>query len=380
MGAIRIGGLALVVACVASAILPGSAGAQGKPASDDNTGFIGIPQYTSSETGIPFFSPTNASTVDRAIRALREAAANCDRVAYDLAVENFKGSASYPAFGGPQGSRDMENMWSAMDKFPPFPKACTDPSDIIRKAIDNFFHMYFVAGVNVPLGVNSAVTGVDTFFGAGAYQIDNRSSTSGNATAFAGMRARAQTAMWEPTITSPFQSLSAFVETGIQTAFGAQSSLQTFQNVSGTPQAFGSNTISENLQIPILVGVTAPIVPGSAGKPAVLFDLYGGITLDSWTQTLQGRESGAPGGPGFFGQNRRFTVDPTVGVGVRVPVGDVGGLPGLTVGVNAELQFRPGGVVTAPSANFPSETYYGTVNPTAHMAIMARIGIPFGGR
>jgi hypothetical protein len=75
LGAIRIGGLALVVACVASAILPGSAGAQGKPASGDNTGFIGIPEYTSSETGIPFFSPTNASTVDRAIRALREAAA-----------------------------------------------------------------------------------------------------------------------------------------------------------------------------------------------------------------------------------------------------------------------------------------------------------------
>ena len=49
------------------------------------------------------------------------------------------------------------------------------------------------------------------------------------------------------------------------------------------------------------------------------------------------------------------------------------------IGVNAEVQFRPGSVVTATSANFPSETYYGTVNPTANMANMGRIGIPFGG-
>ena len=168
-----------------------------------------------------------------------------------------------------------------------------------------------------------------------------------------------------------------FVEAGVQSSFGAQSFIQPFGGVSTTPQGFGSNTVKENFQVPILIGVGLPIT--SPGQTPIVLDLYGGITLDSWTQTLQGRESGAPGGLGFFGQNQRFTVDPTVGVGVRVPVGDIGfGLP-IIFGVNAEVQFRPGGVVTAPSANFPSETYYGTVNPTANMAIMGRIGIPFGG-
>ena len=68
------------------------------------------------------------------------------------------------------------------------------------------------------------------------------------------------------------------------------------------------------------------------------------------------------------------------GVGVRLPIGDPGvGVP-VILGLNAEFQFRPGSVVTAPSQNFPSETYYGTLNPTTNMLLMARIGIPLGGR
>jgi hypothetical protein len=397
--AIRIRLLALVVVCVASAMLAGPAGAQGEP---DSIGFIGIPEYTSSETGIPFFDPSNAQLADKATADMRDAAAKCDKKAYDAALETLnsririiasKAGGLYPP---PKERRDAASLQEVIDRRPHFPKDCLPPD--LRRAVDEVLHTYFFIGANVPLGVSSAVTGVgsvatggDTFFGAGANQVDNRSSTSGNATPFAGLRFHAQATfddlleersrnrLIEPS--SPFNSLKVFVETGVQTAFGAQSSLQTFQSVGGTPQAFGSSTINENLQIPILAGVTTPIVPGGAGKPAVLFDLYGGITRDSWTQTLQGRESGAPGGPGFFAQNRRFTVDPTIGVGVRVPVGDIGvGIPGIIVGVNAELQFRPGSVVTTPSANFPSETYYGTVNPTANMAIMARIGIPLGGR
>jgi hypothetical protein len=494
--------LALVVGCVASSILAGPAGAQGKP---DSTGFIGIPEYTSSETGIPFFVSSNANRVDTAFRDMRTAIAKCNRRAYDDA-ENGLFVTGPSSADDPTASRqvlvlrlqrDDTSMREARGKAPPYPVDCTPPkgtrlgatgnstdvrvigsipqytstetgisfyfngyrdlvdsafkrmreaiqncdrnayqialhniadqlgkggNDLQSKADDQFltdavnqapffpepcglrstgskfgyFELVAIGGGMIPLNGAGAVTGVDTFFGSGAYQIDNRSSTAANATAFGGLRARALTspgwmkelaaeetdrsAMCQALCVKPFDSFRLFAETGIQTAFGAQSSLQTFQNVSGTPQAFGSSTINENLQIPILVGVTVPIVPGGAGKPAVSFDLYGGITLDSWTQTLQGRESGAPGGPGFFGQNRRFTVDPTIGVGVRVPVGDFAGLPGITVGVNAELQFRPGSVVTAPSTNFPSETYYGTVNPTANMAIMGRVGIPFSGR
>jgi len=51
---------------------------------------------------------------------------------------------------------------------------------------------------------------------------------------------------------------------------------------------------------------------------------------------------------------------------------------GFLVGFNAELQFRPGSVVTAQSANFPSETYYSTVDPRTNLLLMARIGWSFG--
>jgi hypothetical protein len=41
-----------------------------------------------------------------------------------------------------------------------------------------------------------------------------------------------------------------------------------------------------------------------------------------------------------------------------------------------ESQYR--GPVPARSANFPSETYYGTVDPRANMLIMGRVGFAFG--
>jgi hypothetical protein len=381
--------LALVFACVASSLLSGLATAQGK---SDSTGFAGVPENVSTETGIPFFSKDNADEVDSTFKRLRDAAKVCDRERYDRIYNEFQivihQSLSLGKESKERRQRDATNMELAREQFPPFPKNCVPPE--VRQAVIDFLNIWFFfgAGTNVPLGYKTAVSGVDTFFGPGAYLVEDRSSSTGNATGFGSLRLRVETgsafltqlAVCDTDSPGTFGSLRFFLEGGIQSAFGAQSSLQAFQGLSGTPQAFGSNTINENFQIPIMAGVTAPVGSAGAGKPAVLLDLYGGITLDSWTQTLQGRESGAPGGPGFFAQNRRFTVDPTVGVGMRVPVGDIGGLPGVVVGVNAEFQFRPGSVVTAPSANFPSETYYGTLNPAANMAIMARIGIPLGGR
>ena len=94
-------------------------------------------------------------------------------------------------------------------------------------------------------------------------------------------------------------------------------------------------------------------------------------------QVLQGGEANAPGQQGFYAENRRFTADPTVGLGFRMPVGTLGdGLP-ILFGLNAELQFRPGSTVTAISNNF-AVTYVGTTDPHANLAIMARLGIAFG--
>jgi hypothetical protein len=136
--------------------------------------------------------------------------------------------------------------------------------------------------------------------------------------------------------------------------------------------------VTENLQIPLLVGFSLPITEITPATPLHL-DVYGGITLDSWTQMLQGAEAGAQaGGPGFFSQVQRFTVDPTVGAGVRMPM-SVGssGFP-LILRAGAEFQFRPGGVVMAQSGQFGSQTYWGTVNPRVDAAFVGGIGIPFG--
>jgi hypothetical protein len=171
---------------------------------------------------------------------------------------------------------------------------------------------------------------------------------------------------------------SVFFETGIQSGFGAQSFLQSFANGATTAGEFGSNTVREYWQVPLLIGVTLPMADRSTG-PAALIDLYGGFTIDSWNQILQGAEANAPGQQGFYSENRHITFDPTIGIGFRMPVGSLdAGLP-IFVGLNAELQFRPGSSVQALSSTFPV-TYYGTVDPCANLAVMARIGIAFGSR
>jgi hypothetical protein len=235
--------------------------------------------------------------------------------------------------------------------------------------------VYAVGGGLIPFGTNGKVTGVDQTFGPGNFLISNQSGGASSATPLFGARVHVPL-LWKM-YDEQHLALSVFFETGIQSGFAAQSFTQPFQNTSATAQDFGSSIVQEYLQIPILLGLTIPIVERSTG-PGILLDFYGGITLDSWAHILQGGEASVPGPPGFFGKNRRLDADPTVGVGMRMPVGDIANLP-VILGINAEMQFRPGSVVAANSPNFPV-TYYGTVDPQANLAIMARIGIAFGGR
>jgi hypothetical protein len=255
----------------------------------------------------------------------------------------------------------------------------------------------------VPLNGSGAVTGVDTFFGAGNFLISNSpNNASSSAVPMVGVRARAnvldlgnsglfldagflgdvirgKNTSSPPSSTPRGPGVGVFVESGIQSSFGAQSFIQSFSGVSTTPQGFGSNTVKENFQIPILIGVGVPI--SGSGSTPVFLDLYGGITLSNSTQTLQGGEVGAPNGRGFFAESKRTTVDPTLGTGVRAVITDFSGgaLPPLIIGANAEFSFRSGNVVQAQSPNFPSQSYYGTVDPRANATFTVRVGIPFGG-
>lgn len=362
-------------------------------------GFVGIPEHTSKETGIPFFSKNRADKVDAGIAGARQAVADCNRAAYDSWNGRYRSALNEEVHFAPyepgnsiaraQDSKDIDNVWRGLnDNFPAYPDPCR-PQSAANDAPLGPWTAVLIGGGTVALNSSGYVTGVDTFFGSGNFLIDNRSNgASSSAVLLLGARIRHT---WGDPLGGPIardryerkepnysNRVSFFVESGVQTSFGAQSFLQPFGGVSGVPQGFGSNTVKENFQIPILIGVGLPLT--GPGQPPVFLDLYGGITLDSWSQTLQGREAGAPGGAGFFNQNNRFTVDPTIGAGVRMVVDDLkgSGFPALVVGVGAELSFRQGSVVQAQSSNFPSESYYGTVGPQANLSFMARIGIPFG--
>jgi hypothetical protein len=236
--------------------------------------------------------------------------------------------------------------------------------------------IYAVGGGLVPFGLSNTATGVDA---TSAPPLSIASATGGSQTPTPLLGARAHVPLFWHGTDEQDLSFGLFFEAGIQTGFGVQSAMMVFQDVSSSAGDFGSQTIRENIQIPLLLGVSLPVDKGPSGAPSLLFDVYGGITLDSWTQTLQGAESNAPGQPGFFGQNRNFTTDPTIGIGLRAPVGNLSDDLPLFFGANAELQFRPGSVVSAASQNFPV-TYYGTINPYTNLALMLRLGIAFGGR
>jgi hypothetical protein len=238
--------------------------------------------------------------------------------------------------------------------------------------------LYAVGGGFVPLGVTNTVTGVDAT-DAPPLSIANAAGGTKATTPPPVLGMRAHVPLFWHMSGEQGPLFGFFFETGIQTSFGVQSAMLAFQDVSDSAAGFGSQTIRENFQVPLLLGASLPLDTNSSGAPGIFLDVYGGVTLDSWTQTLQGAEANAPGGPGFFGQNRRFTPDPTVGVGLRGPVGNLSDDLPLFFGVNAELQFRPGSVVTASSQNFPV-IYYGTVNPYANLALMARVGVAFGRR
>jgi len=399
-------GIALTAILAASLALVGTVGAQPQPASaPGDVGFLGIPQNTSAETGIPFYFGANARLADRAMSDMRAAIAKCDRGAYNEARSSLihvmantaevvrvpgETDAEFRRRYNNQSDRDAASLQEVANRAPPFPANCAPPAIGYNPGP---FSVYLIGGGLVPLSGTGAVTGVDTFFGPGAFLIDNKQGGASSAVPMAGTRVRL-TAQWNSFIERQLDqstSLNAgyvgsrgpqvFIETGFQTAFGAQSFIQTFSGVSATPQGFGSNTVKENFQVPILIGVGVPVA--SPGQTPVFLDGYGGVTISNSTQTLQGREAGAPAGSGFFAAQTLTTVDPTVGVGLRAVFNNqsVGGvaLPPLIIGANAELSFRPGSVVQAQSPNFPSESYYGTVDRRTMAVFMIRVGIPFGG-
>jgi hypothetical protein len=235
--------------------------------------------------------------------------------------------------------------------------------------------LYLIGGAFIPSARSGSVNAFDAT-GPGGLPTFGQSGGSSSAKVLLG--ARVHVPMLWYMRDEQHLGFNVFFETGLQSGLGQESFNQSFQNTSLTAGDFGTSTVREYFQIPLLVGVTLPFAERS-GSPRALFDLYGGVTLDSWSQVLQGFEANAPGQQGFYEENRRFTFDPTVGLGLRVPVGSIEpGLP-LFFGLNAELQFRPGSTTSAISNNF-AVSYFGSVDPQANLLVLVRFGLAFGGR
>jgi hypothetical protein len=355
--------------------------------------YVGVPQHPSTETGVGFYFAADAQAVDRIARSMADAAARCDRAAYDQAQASgatLKANIQLAAQRTPnqyeplQYRKDAEAVGAALDKAPRLSPSCTatvTPSGAPTgtamggpplKDYGAFgpIQVYAVGGVLAPIGGVGTVTGVEV---AGRGNVTNVTGGTAAAVGMAGGRVRGELPFARESDTP-----SAFIEVGVQSSFGTQSFIQTFGQIGPRAQGYGSSTVVENLQVPLLAGISLPFTEITGAAPVYL-DLYGGVTLDSWTQTLQGAEAGAQaGGPGFFSQTQRFTVDPTVGAGFRVPLSPGAiGFP-MILRANAEFQFRPGGVVMAQSGQFGSQTYWGTVNPIVNGVFFAGVGIPFG--
>jgi hypothetical protein len=342
-------------------------------ASGNDFGFIGIPDYTSSETGIPFFYQNDAQLVDSAFQKMRDAASKCDRNAYEAALDSLRAQVSFYQSESPtlvtaeqrltyeKSQRDMAALGDAILKRPPFPANCG--SQISIPAVTTLL----TAGGFFAGAVVGDVGSVDMTPGPGAFLLSNPAfgGSVNPIVPVVGARAQVRGFLWYNGL------FVTFGEVGVQSAFGAQTFNQGFCCQNTVPQGGGSNTITENFQVPILVGVSTPIVSAGAVTPTPIFlDVVGGMTLDSWTHTLSGREASIPNGIGFFGQNNRFTVDPTVGVGVHTLFNR------LLVGVRAEVQFRPGSAVAAQSNNF-KQTYYGSTTPQTNFTFAAHFGLGF---
>jgi hypothetical protein len=387
--AARLAGLGIAtIAGIAAGMAPAAAQWNGPL-------WVGVPQHVSTETGAGFFFASDAQAVDRIARAMADAAARCDRVAYDQAQASAAtlraniqaaGRQTTNQYEPLQYQKDAAAVGPALEKAPRLPQGCTatvtGSATVLAtgpamgapplKDYGAFgpVQVYAVGGVLAPLGGVGSVTGVEV---AGRGNVTNVTGGTAATVGMAGGRVRAEVPLARET-----GAPSAFFEAGVQSSFGTQSFIQTFGQIGPRAQGYGSSTVTENLQIPLLLGFSAPLTEITANAPVYL-DVYGGITLDSWTQILQGAEFGATaGGPGFFSQAQRFTVDPTVGAGFRVLLSaGSAGIP-LILRAGAEFQFRPGGVVLAQSGQFGGQTYWGTVNPRVDAVFVGGIGIPLG--
>jgi hypothetical protein len=365
--------------CVVTGLLAVMAAPPLKADTPADTPLIDLPPSHSPDADLSFYDGWNKHFVDYYFREAKAAVARCDRVEFDKMkrglenslrdqVQKLNDSVRRSALGRgnpPPTATDIRRLdhdviqlQKALEKMGNFEDRCPPP-----KQVGGLFELFLQGGGTASLQAVGFFQSLDSF--PPPEQI-TRSGGAAQTTALFGGGVRVNVVKVNPTI---------FFETRFQTAFGATSFQQTFA-LSGpnTPATapFGESLVRENWGIPLLLGATWSL--GSFGRegPEVGLDVYGGITISSWSQSLRGGEAGAAGTPAFAAERDRTTVDPTFGLGLRFPV------VGLTLGVYGEVSFREGGSLTVPSPSNAYLSYTGSIDSRVTSSLMVRVSIPLG--
>lgn len=337
------------------------------------------PRHRSAQTGRMFFKVEVRDELDDYLRRMRQAGEVCDAATYNrlkeelalkLAERRRQADAYVPAhfetLRGQERRDAAEATDALLNNLPPLRTDC----DKDKKKADTevgSLHIFGGAGGTIHVA-NNAVVGVDRFGGPGAFLIDTvRSNAASPAFGVVGLRNRLYPAPLLG-LAPTFEGIRCFFDFGIQ--FGLGDSFRSeFQGVSAVPQGMGFHAIRDNYMIPLLVGMTGNANPG--GTTPIFIDAYAGISINSTTHSIQGREVGAGAANGnFWRQNTRTAIEPVAGLGVRVPFAD----SPFEFRFNVEAMVRSGSVVTVESSAF-NQSYFGSVDP--RLQLFALMGFAF---
>lgn len=380
------GGLAVVL--LAFGLTP--AGAQA-PSPPPDPFFLGLPEYFSPRADLSFYVDGAANTVEKSFQSAEEALRKCDRQEFDRARESIaffiNTLASWVAQVSPRMAHqpsaqietalkiwrhDIDQLRRALEKLGRFEDRCPK-----EKKVGALMDVFLQGGASFAFNNNGFFRALDSNANQQLNQPRRQNDSFGGTSSTTGLfggGVRVYAVDFGPAL---------FFETRFQTAFGAPSFQQT-AGLSGfgalQQQPFGQSLIRENWGIPLLLGTTWSL--GNAGRLGELgLDVYGGITIANWTQSLAGGEAGVAGTPSFMAQQTKTSVDPTFGLGLRLPTVDLNGdgRADIVLGVYGELAFRQASSITTMSPSNTGVTYTGSVESRAIGSLMLRLSVPLGG-
>jgi hypothetical protein len=358
----------------------------GQPVTPKGDGpvFIGIPENYVASADLSFFANGMAWSLEAIYLGAEQAIRECDRAKFDglkdalahmiaSSEQDFARSAAeaarakFPDLGSlevvlRQQRHDIAQLHRAYEKLGKFEDRCPK-----EKKVGALMDVFIQGGAALAFQSNGFFRALDTFS-------DETPTVFGGGTRSTGVfgdGARLNVLKVNPTF---------FVEARFQTAFGASSFQQTAGPAARLDVApFGESLVRENWGIPLLLGSTWSL--GNVGTLGELgLDLYGGITIANWTQSLAGGEAGVPGTPATRCSRR----------GRRRP--DLRRRP-APAGHRLQrrrprrrhprrlwrTRFRQGSSVTTISPSSSGLNYTGWVDGRTNVALMLRLSVPLGG-